>query len=151
MSPETQNTQDTICKTQENQEQGRPTCGYFIPPQNRKQNTHGRVTETKFRAKMKGWTIQRLPHLGIHPIISLRTFLISQKLNLFQPQYRSYSLDILCLCELFLVPKYTVLRFRYDFSLSNFILVLRRALEPESFVPSRVLRLRSVPLCPASY
>jgi hypothetical protein len=41
------------------------------------------VTETKFRAKMKGWTIQRLTHLGIHPIISLRTFLISQKLNLF--------------------------------------------------------------------
>jgi hypothetical protein len=26
--------------------------------------------ETKFEAKMKGWTIQRLPHLGIHPIIS---------------------------------------------------------------------------------
>ena len=23
---------DTICKTQENQEEGRPTCGYFIPP-----------------------------------------------------------------------------------------------------------------------
>jgi hypothetical protein len=28
------------------------------------------LTETKFGAKMKGWTIQRLPHLGIHPIIS---------------------------------------------------------------------------------
>jgi hypothetical protein len=28
------------------------------------------VTETKFGAKMKGWTIQRLPHPGIHPIIS---------------------------------------------------------------------------------
>ena len=27
------------------------------------------VTETKFGAEMKGWTIQRLPHLGIHPII----------------------------------------------------------------------------------
>ena len=27
------------------------------------------VTETKFGAKTKGWTIQRLPHLGIHPII----------------------------------------------------------------------------------
>ena len=22
----------TICKTQENQEEGRPKCGYFIPP-----------------------------------------------------------------------------------------------------------------------
>jgi hypothetical protein len=30
------------------------------------------VTETKFGAKKKGWTIQGLPHLGIHPIISHR-------------------------------------------------------------------------------
>jgi hypothetical protein len=28
------------------------------------------VTETKFGAKTKGWTIQRLPYPGIHPIIS---------------------------------------------------------------------------------
>ena len=26
------------------------------------------VTETKFRAKIEGKTIQRLPHLGIHPV-----------------------------------------------------------------------------------
>jgi hypothetical protein len=31
------------------------------------------VTETKFGAKTKGWTIQRLPHLAIHPIISHQT------------------------------------------------------------------------------
>jgi hypothetical protein len=31
------------------------------------------VTETKFRAEMKGWNIQRLPHPGIHPIISHQT------------------------------------------------------------------------------
>ena len=31
------------------------------------------VTETKFGGKMKGWTIQRLPYLGIHPIISHQT------------------------------------------------------------------------------
>jgi hypothetical protein len=31
------------------------------------------VTETKFGAKTKGWTIQRLPHPGIHPIISHQT------------------------------------------------------------------------------
>jgi hypothetical protein len=31
------------------------------------------VTETKFGAKMKGWTIQRLPHPGIYPIISHQT------------------------------------------------------------------------------
>jgi hypothetical protein len=28
------------------------------------------VAETKFGAKMKGWIIQRLPHPGVHPIIS---------------------------------------------------------------------------------
>jgi hypothetical protein len=28
------------------------------------------VTETKFGAETKGWTIQRLPLPGIHPIIS---------------------------------------------------------------------------------
>jgi hypothetical protein len=28
------------------------------------------VTETKFGAEMEGRTIQRLPHLGIHPINS---------------------------------------------------------------------------------
>jgi hypothetical protein len=26
------------------------------------------LTETKFRAETEGMTIQRLPHLGIHPI-----------------------------------------------------------------------------------
>jgi hypothetical protein len=31
------------------------------------------VTETKFGAETKGWTIQRLPYPGIHPIISLQT------------------------------------------------------------------------------
>jgi hypothetical protein len=31
------------------------------------------VTETKFGAEKKGWTIQRLPHLGFHPIISHQT------------------------------------------------------------------------------
>jgi hypothetical protein len=31
------------------------------------------VTETKFGAKNKRWTIQRLPHLGIHPINSHQT------------------------------------------------------------------------------
>jgi hypothetical protein len=31
------------------------------------------VTETKFGAKRKGWTIQRLPHPKIHPIISHQT------------------------------------------------------------------------------
>jgi hypothetical protein len=31
------------------------------------------VTETKFGAEMKGWTMWRLPYPGIHPIISIKT------------------------------------------------------------------------------
>jgi hypothetical protein len=31
------------------------------------------VTETQFGAETKGWTIYRLPYLGIHPTISLQT------------------------------------------------------------------------------
>jgi hypothetical protein len=31
------------------------------------------VTETKFRAETEGRTIQRLPHLGIHPINNHQT------------------------------------------------------------------------------
>jgi hypothetical protein len=31
------------------------------------------VIETKLGAETKGWTIQRLPYLGIHPIISHQT------------------------------------------------------------------------------
>jgi hypothetical protein len=31
------------------------------------------VTETKFRAELEGMTIQRLPHLGIHPINNHQT------------------------------------------------------------------------------
>jgi hypothetical protein len=30
------------------------------------------VTETKLGAETKGWTIQRLPYPGIHPIISFQ-------------------------------------------------------------------------------
>jgi hypothetical protein len=32
-----------------------------------------RVTETKFRAETEGGTIQKLPHLGIHPINNHQT------------------------------------------------------------------------------
>jgi hypothetical protein len=37
------------------------------------------VTETKFGAEMKGWTIQRLPHPGIHPIISHQSHTLLQQ------------------------------------------------------------------------
>jgi hypothetical protein len=41
----------------------------FLPRRGNKISMEG-VAETKFGAKMKGWTIQRLPHPGVHPIIS---------------------------------------------------------------------------------
>jgi hypothetical protein len=41
------------------------------------------VTETKFGAEMKGWTIYRLPYPGIHPIISLQTLTPLHKLARF--------------------------------------------------------------------
>ena len=44
----------------------------FLPRIGNKISMEG-VTETKFRAKMKGWTIHRLPHPGVHPIISHQT------------------------------------------------------------------------------
>jgi hypothetical protein len=31
------------------------------------------VTETKFRAETEGMTIQKLPHLGVHPINNYQT------------------------------------------------------------------------------
>jgi hypothetical protein len=36
------------------------------------------VTETKFGAMMKEWTIQRLPHLGIHPINNHQTQILGR-------------------------------------------------------------------------
>jgi hypothetical protein len=44
----------------------------FLPRKGNKITMEG-VTETKFRAKTKEWTIQRLPHPGVHPIISHQT------------------------------------------------------------------------------
>jgi hypothetical protein len=39
------------------------------------------VTETKFRAETEGTTIQRLPHLGIHPINNHQTHTLWQMLK----------------------------------------------------------------------
>jgi hypothetical protein len=41
----------------------------FLPRIGNKISMEG-VSETKFGAKMIGWTIQRVPHPGVHPIIS---------------------------------------------------------------------------------
>jgi hypothetical protein len=44
----------------------------FLPRIGNKISMEG-VAETMFGAKTKGWTIQRVPHLGVHPIISHQT------------------------------------------------------------------------------
>jgi hypothetical protein len=44
--------------------------GYFISSRIGNKTPIEGVTETKFGAKMKGWTIQRLPHLGLHPKVT---------------------------------------------------------------------------------
>jgi hypothetical protein len=45
------------------------------------------VTETKFGAEKKGWTIQTLPHLRVHPIIShqMQTLAYASKILLKGP------------------------------------------------------------------
>jgi hypothetical protein len=58
------------------------------------------VTETTFRAEMKGWTIQRLLHLGTHPIISHQTQTL-----LYKPaRFCSKDPDIAVSCEVMPVP-----------------------------------------------
>jgi hypothetical protein len=58
------------------------------------------VTETKFGAETKGWTIQRLPHLGIHPIISLQT----QTLLQMPERFFLKDSDVAVSCEAMPVP-----------------------------------------------
>jgi hypothetical protein len=73
ISSEAWNTQDTIHRPHETQKEEIPKCrlrsflegGNKIPMEG--------VTETKFGAEIEGMTIQRLPHLGIHPIYNHQT------------------------------------------------------------------------------
>jgi hypothetical protein len=53
------------------------------------------VTEAKFGAETKGWTIQRLPYLGIHSIISQQTHTLLHMPTIFCQQDR----DIVVSCE----------------------------------------------------
>jgi hypothetical protein len=59
------------------------------------------VVETKFGAKTKGWTIQRLPHPGIHPIISHQTQTL---LHMPARFCRNLDPDIAVSCEALPVP-----------------------------------------------
>ena len=58
------------------------------------------VTETMFGAKMEGRTIQRLPHPGIHPIISHQT----QTLLHMPARFCQRDPDIAVSCEAMPVP-----------------------------------------------
>jgi hypothetical protein len=58
------------------------------------------VTETKFRAKTKEWTMQRLPHPGIHSIISHQT----QTLLHMPARFCCKDPDIAVSCEAMTVP-----------------------------------------------
>ena len=70
ISPEAQNTQYTIHKIYETQEEGRSKCGsFFLLQMSNKIHLEG-VTETNCEADTERMTIQRLPHLVIHPIIN---------------------------------------------------------------------------------
>jgi hypothetical protein len=67
ISPQSQNTQDTIRKTHENQEEGRPKDTSILLRRGNKIPMEG-FSETNCEAETEGMTIQRLPHLGIYPI-----------------------------------------------------------------------------------
>jgi hypothetical protein len=62
------NNQDTIHKTHETQEQGRPKCGYSILLKRGNKIPMERVTEVKCEAETEGMSTQRLTQLGIHSI-----------------------------------------------------------------------------------
>ena len=72
ISPEAQTTQDTICKTYETQEEGRPSVDTSILLRRGKIPMEG-VTETKCGAETVREAIQRLPYQEIHPIYSNQT------------------------------------------------------------------------------
>jgi hypothetical protein len=73
ISPEAWNTQDTIHRPHEAQEEGRPKCDTsFLLRRGKKIPIVG-DTETKCEAETEGKSIQRLFHMRIHPIYRYQT------------------------------------------------------------------------------
>jgi hypothetical protein len=70
ISPKAPNTQDTIHRPHEAQEEGRLKYGCFSPSLKENNILTGANMEIKCRAETEGKTIQRLPHLGTNPIYS---------------------------------------------------------------------------------
>jgi hypothetical protein len=73
ISPEVRNTQDTIQRPNEVQKEGRWKYGFLVFLRRGNKMLMERVTETKYEAETEEMTIQRLPHLGIHPIYNHQT------------------------------------------------------------------------------
>ena len=74
-SPEAWNTQDIINRSQEAQKEGRPkkedqSVDTSVLLRRGNKISTERVTETKCGAGTEGMAVQRLPHIGIHPIYS---------------------------------------------------------------------------------
>jgi hypothetical protein len=76
LSPEAQNTQDTIHNThshiQLKKKEDQSVDTLILLRRGNKITMEG-VTETKFGAETEGTTIQKLPNLGIHPINNHQT------------------------------------------------------------------------------
>jgi hypothetical protein len=70
---EAQNTQDTICKTHETQEEEDQSVDTSILLRWGSKIPMEGITEIKCGAETERMTIQRLPHLGMHPINNLQT------------------------------------------------------------------------------
>ena len=75
ISPETWNIQDIIHRPKEAQEEGRPKYEYFVLPRRGSKIPMGGDTETKCGTKPERKAVQRLPHLGIHPIYITQTLM----------------------------------------------------------------------------
>ena len=73
ISPEAQNTQDTIHRPHEAQEEGRSWCDTLVLVRRGIKILMGGDTETKCGAETEGKAMQRLPYLGIHPMYSYQT------------------------------------------------------------------------------
>jgi hypothetical protein len=72
-SPKAQNSQDTIHRPHEAQEEGTPKCGCLVLLRRGNKILMRANTQKKCGAETKGKGIQRLHHLGFHPIYSHQT------------------------------------------------------------------------------
>jgi hypothetical protein len=78
ISPKVRNTQNTIHRPYEAQEEGRLKCLYVVLLRRVNKILTGGNMETKCRAETEGKAIQRLSHMGIHPIYSHQTWILLQ-------------------------------------------------------------------------